>query len=272
MRKSVQLRKSQAEALLEEYSSIGLQDTYHGQFICDMITRLGRGKGLSKRQREWLDSLIETGAPEIKGDTQLLERINTAAELDGMQHRSRTLRDFASRIVRGYSLSEKQQRFLDSMLAEAKKIEKDGKYRPENIAQLDIAIQLLNGKNNWYWQHRHGTEKAYCQVREWLRWQREDSVRKDITKQTGKQFELIAEPHIEEWSVNKVLKAGKKGLEQLLHPRHPIGELRYVHVKGTSKPGMPTDVPYVENSSVVQDILIDGTVRTVPVESIRKRR
>ena len=79
-RKSAALRLSQSQTLLVGYTDAGLDATRGGRFIADMIYRLSRGKGLSKRMRDWLDSLIEEGVPTPKGDPAILAKIDAAVE------------------------------------------------------------------------------------------------------------------------------------------------------------------------------------------------
>ena len=270
MRKSRELRLSQAIQLVEDYTKLGLANDYRMRFVRDMISRLDRGKGLSKKQRSWLDSLIENGSPTPQGDPVLIKKIQDAIELDGMQRRSQVLQDFCGQIVGGRRLSEKQQSFLDIMLAEAAKIMTHGKFRPTDLECLEDAVAILGGKNDWYFAHRGGTAKALRNVNDWLEWHRAE---KDLAQSSYDSD--LAEPPIDEWSCSKVLDAVKGSFRQLNEIKHPTGEMRYVR-RGSDKSLsviVITD-PYIcrIKRQVCQDVLVDGDVIIVRPDEIRKRR
>ena len=272
-RKSKELRLSQSKELLASFDAAGLQSDYRYRFIRDMISRLGRDRGLSQKQRKWLDSLIEEGVPAPKGDPILIAEIMGAASLDGMQHRRQVLNDFAGRINRGHDLSPNQAKFLDLMLQEAKEIQANGKFQPGDIKALGNAYSLLSGKSEWYWAHRRGTGKAYSKVGAWLEWNTLREVIKEI-KDLGKESShvLYDEPHIDEWCCNKVMTAAKTGLSELNNPSHPVGSLRYVSLGGKNIHGVIMSLPRVDGNKLYQDVLVSGELKAYLTEEIRKRK
>ena len=273
MRKSRELRLSQTLSLKNAYEHASLTCDYRHRFISDMYHRLEKEKALSKKQRDWLDNLIDEGVPEPKGDPIIIQKIHDAIELDGMQHRGQVLQSFLGTISRGYELSDKQAKFLDILLNEANVIKTSGRWRPSNIQELTTAILLLANKGDWYWAHRQGTSKAYHKVQLWLDWNLRRETINEI-KATGKEcgLTLQEEPHIDDWVCNKLIKAAKTGLSALSSPKHAIGSLCYVKYDDQSHPGMVTSSPYIKGSIVSQDILLRGNVTSYPVSSIRKRR
>ena len=111
-RKSRELRLSQTKSLIEAYSNAGIGHADRSfRFMNDMAARLERGKGMSTGQRKYLDSLIDQGVPKLKNEARVSE-ILEAAKVDGMQQASSTLSDFAFKLGKGWSLSEKQEKFL----------------------------------------------------------------------------------------------------------------------------------------------------------------
>ena len=80
MRKSRSLRLAQAKETLEAFKTAGLaNNTSAGRFLQDVIPRMERGKYPTKRQRDWLDSIIESGPPEPpNANKALVEKINNA--------------------------------------------------------------------------------------------------------------------------------------------------------------------------------------------------
>jgi hypothetical protein len=278
MRKSRELRLSQSVQLLEDCTKVGLSNDYRMRFVRDMISRLDRGKGLSKKQRSWLDGLIAEGVPQPMGDPKLLKEIQDAAGLDGMQHRSQVLQDFAGYITRGKDLSPKQESFLQVMLKEADEIRTNGKFCPQDVGLLNDARAILSKKNEWYFTHRGGTAKALHTVASWLDWNSRKEAMDMVKEKTGQEsnYLLEDEPQIDEWSCNKVLLAVKGPLSQLTDGKHPTGAMRYVGVTSSSVP-IPAIVvaePKVnyEQGIVCQDLLVNGEVIEVAVSSIRKRR
>tara|TARA_R100000808_G_scaffold24984_1_gene60176 strand:+ start:8751 stop:9590 length:840 start_codon:yes stop_codon:yes gene_type:complete len=279
MRKSRELRLSQSVQLLEACSSVGLANDYRMRFVRDMISRLERGKGLSKKQRNWLDNLIEDGAPQPQGDPKLLKEIQDAAALDGMQHRVSVLQDFAGNVVRGNELSGKQKDFLDAMLKEAEHIRQNGKFRPSDIPLLQAAASILSHKGAYYFAHRGGTAKALRTVSTWLEWSVRNEAHQLVMAEAGapnpSDYPLPDEPRIDEWSCNKVLEGAKGPLRELTDGKHPVGSMRYRNIWAGNRPAaIVVSEPRVneKNGAVVQDLLVNGDVEEVNVKDIRKRR
>jgi hypothetical protein len=273
-RKSRELRLQQATSLLDAYVIAGAQDLYQGRFIDDMCYRLKLGKGLSKKQREWLDTLIEEGVPAPKGDPVLIVKIENALCVDGMQHRYSVLRDFLRKVRNGWDLSDKQENFLNIMLNEAEEVRLHGRWSPDEelIRKLRFAVQLSKGKNSWYWQHRPGTAKAYDKVNNWLVWTQQKEVRKDIHELTGREgSEPVDEPHIDEWVCNKLLQSHKKDLVELDTPSHQSGSIRYHRNNGhvvliSGGPGVN------QAGQLTYPCLVNGNIQDIPRELLLKRR
>ena len=272
-RKSRELRLKQAEELYEAYVTAGVTDLYQARFISDMCYRLGLGKGLSKKQREWLDTLIEEGVPTPKGDPVLIAKIESARDVDGMQHRRQVLSDFCRKVRNGWDLSDKQENFLETMLNEAEEIRQSGKWSPSEVTveKLRLVIQLAKGKNTWYWQHRPGVAKAFTKVKEWMQWYETREENKKIREITGTLHEPIDEPHIDEWACNKVITAYKKDLAQFENPTHLSGSIRYHRDNGYI--ALISGTPSVDDyGRVVYPCLVDGNLKDIPNTLLLKRR
>ena len=63
-RKSAALRLQQATDLAQAYSDAGLSGSRNFRFITDMVSRITRGRGLTTKQRSWLDSLFDDVVPK----------------------------------------------------------------------------------------------------------------------------------------------------------------------------------------------------------------
>ncbi len=195
-RKSRELRRNQASALADAYGEANLSDDYRARFVRDMVARLDRNKGLSKRQREWLDTLIEEGVPTPKGNLELLAELESAQTIPGVPSRDvQMLGEFAGKIRRGWSLSEKQERWMLGMLANAERIRVEGPWTPtaDQLVKLEACVKLAKAYSPTHWGNNPGTYKAVQAVAEYL----------------------ANGGTIEEWHVNKLLKAMKGKLREL---------------------------------------------------------
>ena len=202
-RKSRELRLSQATALVAAYEEANFGDDYRARFARDMVGRLGRNKGLSKRQREWLDNLIEEGVPVPKGDPALLARIEAAQAVIGMSSRDvQILGEFAGKIARGWDLSEKQTAWMTAILDEADNIRENGPWLPsaEQVEKLKACVKLARGYSNVHWSNNPGTYKAVKAVTEYLEADgappRPWHVNKLLTAMKGKLKELFETPYV----------------------------------------------------------------------------
>ena len=108
MRKSKQLRLSQAEDLLQKYEAAGIATAGPGRFLSDMTRKMRSGKYPTTRQRAWLDKLIDEGVPEPKGDLEYIAKIDEALTTEGIDF-AQVLTDFRGKLARGWELSEKQK-------------------------------------------------------------------------------------------------------------------------------------------------------------------
>ena len=212
-RKSAKLRLSQSSELFAKYTEAGLETTRAGMFIRDMIVRLDRGKGLSQGQRRWLDSLIEEGIPTPKGDEALIAAIDEAIATPGMERRHDILRDFRHKAFNGWNLSTKQATWLDSMIAEAKKLREEGPWQPseEQISIMRDIAALSRGYNSVYWASHGGTYRAVEKIRLYLGILDLDAADHPEAHRKAE----MARVGLDEWCLNKAKKAMAGRLREL---------------------------------------------------------
>ena len=281
-RKSKEIRLIQTHELMEEYKNAHLTHDRCYQFMNDMSQRLQANRALSKGQRKFLDDLIDRGAPTIQ-NKQRVDEILEAAVVDGMEHVSTTLRDFASKIGKGWSLSDKQTKFLNKLLNEASHVRKSGKFKPspKMIAQLVTIVSLCETKNHWYWTHRPGTAKAYDKVSYWLQWYHNQKMcRQDVTHadDTGThEIEISKPPHIDEWSCNKLFHAFKKQLGELKTPKYPEGTMLWIrtmpgHSKESQHFVLVAGKPHVTKGEIVYPCLVNGELMDICGNELFKRK
>ena len=250
-RKSRDLRLAQTKDLISKYEAAGLGNDKVCRFMRDMEYRLERNKGLSTGQRNWLDSLIDEGVPAAK-NVERVEEILAAANLEGMQEKKSVLEDFAGKVRKGWSLSEKQESWLNKMLAEAQDIRDNGVWHPSEELKTDLAIclRLAKTKNGWFWSHKPGAAKAYDKVESYM-----DGT---LTR-------------VDEWACTKFTNTFKKTLKELKSPKHATGAMCFI---GHSKEvAVIADVPFVnDHGKLVYPIIASGTMRDESAGNIYKRR
>lgn len=206
MRKSKEQRLADTQAAIAQWEAAGLKADRRTAFMRDALLRLQRDKGLSPKQREWLDTLCAEGPPAPKGDPKLLARIDAALEhLDARGKEALT--SMRGTITRGYKLSEKQEGFLANLLAGAEKVAKHGHWQPgpELKRKADFACAVLSTRSP-VWQGTHpGTMGAVSKYKAWQ-----------------------ADPkshHIDEYIVTKVMSACAPAMREYDSPKFAEGEL-----------------------------------------------
>lgn len=210
MRKSADQRISDIKAAIDAWAAAGIVPADRRVvFMKDSLARLERGKGLSTKQREWLDTLCAEGPPAPKGDPKLLARIDAAmqhADLRGKE----ALTSMRGTITRGYPLSEKQEGFLKTLLEGAEKVAKHGHWQPaaELKRKADFACAILSTRSTT-WQGTHpGTMSAVARYKAW-------------------QADPTAH-HIDEYVVTKVMSACAPAMREYDSPKFEEGELVWV--------------------------------------------
>ncbi len=174
-RKSQALRLNQAKHLFEEYTSSGITGS-ETSFLRDMITQMNRGKYPTKRQREWLDNLIESGVPSVSKEdsakfTAVLNAVAFFNEAGNRSWEVNVLNDFAFRIRKGWSLSDKQAALLQKLLTK-KEDEENGKHilvvTDEMQEELRMLVKLYNGYSSLWRQDRPGLQSVVSTIRQYL--------------------------------------------------------------------------------------------------------
>jgi hypothetical protein len=265
-RKSAALRLQQASDLAQAYSKAGLSGDRNFRFISDMITRITRSRGLTTKQRNWLDALIEEGVPKPKGDLALIERMEQALAVPGAEGMRDTLTDFLRRERNGWSLSPKQIAFRDRLLAEAEDIAANGPWKPseEQARDLESCSKLARARSQMYWSTHPGEHRACQAVEAWQAGDRDN---------------------IDKWSVEKVLHSFRVGLRELANPYADPGTLIWTRVRsdtpGSSRyhydtevvPALVSGPPTVsDRGTVVYPALADGQFLQLTAKQLMKRK
>ena len=256
MRKSKELRLSQAENLLQNYKLAGLLSTGPGRFLQDMCFKMKRGKYPTKRQRDWLDNLIQEGVPEPKGDTAYLKLIDEALETKGIDFHS-ILGEFRGKVARGWDLSPKQKKWCDSLIEKAKSI-RDGDYwKPDEATakRIKLAVSLECCYNRTFWSTHGGGANAMEKAKQWLN--------------------SDGETIIDEYTVEKLFKTVAGKLRLMENPKFEAGQMAYVICRKTfgnwdKHYGIVVSGPKPVLGGIAYDVLVEGKI--VSSLNITKRR
>ena len=244
-RKSRETRLQQTIDLISKYEEAGLGSDRVCVFARDMKYRLERKKALSPRRRAFLDSVIEQGIPEPKGDPEYIAKIDAAIATPGVENAD-VLREFRGKISRGWSLSEKQTNWCNALIKKAAEI-RDGTYwRPdeEMTKRIETAVACYVCYSGSYWDSHPGGWRAMSKARQWL-------------------SEEVA--IIDQYTVEKLFKTVAGKLREMENPRFQSGNICYYN----NKPAIVLEGPVPTNRGIAYDILIEGNV--VRTTSMSKR-
>ena len=256
-RKSQALRLQQAQDLIAAYNAAGVGGTGF-RFMNDMVSSMSRGKYPTKRQRDWLDRLIDEGVPESKGDEGLLAKMNAAVEVleDGLDFgwEVRTLRDFIHRERQGWKLSEKQIALRDRILKKANDLQSGEIWltvTPSMRATLENATKLY---------------KSYSEM-----WKRD---RPAVMRAVARSVEFLnAGRPIEQYHYDKVMHAMRSPLRRLENPRFSEGDLGFIRINGTKECWMCASDAFVDDRGNIVNSWITGSgeVKTLNDQQLAKR-
>ena len=255
-RKSQALRLSQAKETLTAYTTAGLETASQARFIRDMISRMERNRYPTKRQRDWLDSIIEEGVPTPKGDPKYIAKIDAALATEGIDF-AQVLTDFRGKLVRGWDLSPKQKTWCDSLIKKAEEIRSDDYWRPDvaMTEKIKLAVSVECCYNGTYWSTHGGGASSMTKAKAWL----------------AGDLKII-----DEWTVNKLFKTVAGKLREMENPRFEPGSMGYLSVFDRERgehvrmPGIIVGGPTPTRSGIAYDILVNGEV--LSSVNIGKRR
>tara|TARA_E500000331_G_C17185254_1_gene682354 strand:+ start:189 stop:962 length:774 start_codon:yes stop_codon:yes gene_type:complete len=255
-RKPQALRLTQAKETLTAYKAAGLETMSQARFLSDMIYRMGRNKYPTKRQRDWLDTIIEEGVPTPKGDQDYIAKIDEAIATQGIDF-GNVLIDFRGKLVRGWDLSKKQKTWCDSLIKKAQSIRDNTFWRPDTdlTKRIKAAVDCSICYTDVYWNTHPGGARALAKAKFWL---------SDTSTM------------IDEYTVGKLLRSVAGRLREMENPKFKSGSLGYVDKSNKetglweAKSGLIISGPTPTRAGVVYDILVDGEIFSAG--NIRKRR
>ena len=143
-RKSQALRLQQTETLIAAYEVAGISNSAF-RFMRDMACAMKRNKYPTKRQRDWLDRLIDEGVPTPTEPSNNYKQMAEARTIflgePDKSWEASVLGDFMHRDAQGWEMSEKQLGLMNKLITQAAKISTG-----EN--QLEVTDEMRNDLRN----------------------------------------------------------------------------------------------------------------------------
>jgi len=229
-------------------------------FICAMIIKLEKGKGLTKKMRDKIDSIVDEGVPSIPNSKEADELeawgkfLNVKGEL--------ILLDFANRMRKGWKLSEKQIMFRDNLVTQAMNTQTHGFWEPskEVMNKMDLASKLYYCYASNYWYSHPGHESHMKKLINFLKGTERGYTEKD-------------------WAKAQFAVRGK--LKLFENPRFSCGDSCFIYIYETNSEtnrrervkcyGIVTSDIKIHNNNICYDVLVSGKCKTYPNDDLKKR-
>lgn len=157
------------DKMVEAWTAAGQGNQKSCLFVQDMLFRMRSGKGMSPKQREWFDSAVATPPPQMQNEALVLQ-LRNAAEVEGMEFHKQTLLDFARRVGNGWSLTEKQETFMNGLLLKAQQLKEEGPWIPtaDERKQIEFVVGVCRRYSSYYLGGRPGLSNSLRNCVHWL--------------------------------------------------------------------------------------------------------
>ncbi len=235
------------------------------RFISDMVSRMENNKGLSTKQKTFAQNLIDAGVPS-KPDCPEADELEALIPFIN-QRGGDIISEMAGKIRKGWKLSEKQRKFLDSLVAEAKE-NQTNPFTPsaEDIEDMRLIVKCASLYDSMYWGSHQRLGSYVNNIKNYLQ-------QLDIPNPHQPALPLITRVDID-----KGLEAVKGKVKQLKEPRVMEGDLVYGRYwAGQALVCSEVDVMQIEGighrtyHNIAAEVLVDGVIRNIPVEQMSKR-
>ena len=269
-RKSKKLRLEQATALEEAFSRSMFVGDYRHRFVRDMVDRLNRDRGLSKKQRDWLDNLIADGVPDVEiKNPELVAQIDAAiaafaAAGTSYDWEHNVLKDMRPRVALGRKMSEKQMSLLTRLCFDGEQLAKGNFWTPdeETIEQLKYAVRLYKGYAVQWRAERPAVFRAVTDVENFLTLgdQLKEAAASKLLKAVGGKLKKVNKPRFKSGDVGK----------KVVSKWNPV--TRRQEVQETQRLVCMSDVYVTKDGLIVNDWLLPtGEFATLAAERVAKR-
>jgi|SaaInlStandDraft_2_1057019.scaffolds.fasta_scaffold90726_2 hypothetical protein len=203
MRKPKELRKNQTLELWELFCASRAHQqvfAWDFRFISDMARKLGAGRKISTKQRNILDEKIAAGLPELpvasESEQKLSDALQIIERLDQFNWEHRVGSEMLVKYQRGWNVSEKQQKLVDSIIEKANNWNSMPAPTEELQARVALVRQLAKCYADNYW-YSHAKAASYIRLVEGNKYSEKDvenseyAVRGEL-KKWGRMLEKFA--------------------------------------------------------------------------------
>lgn len=251
-RMSAEKRIELGNKMISRWEAANCDNDRNVQFVKDMLLRLSRNRSLTPKQRQWYDSTVLSDPPAPK-NKELVDSLLSDADLMGMEKTSQVLRDFAYKFSRGWTLSEKQQNFMQQLQTKAADIRKNGRWAPtlEEKSRIEVGVAFCRRYDQYYLAGQPGKAKAHRECFDWLSGELD---------------------YLEKWSAQKMMDLCKSDRAKMhdATERWPVGSLAQTK---TGQVGLVVDIPSVsKKGKPCLSLLLDGTYIDVVLDDLKKQR
>tara|TARA_R100000008_G_scaffold86732_1_gene81199 strand:- start:3719 stop:4498 length:780 start_codon:yes stop_codon:yes gene_type:complete len=251
-RMSVAKRIELGNEMVSRWEAANCGNSKNVRFVRDMLVRLDGGRSLTTKQRAWYDSAVVSSPPEPQ-NKEAVDKLLSDSELPGMEKSAQVLRDFAYKLSRGWSLSEKQESFRKKLQAKADDIRNYGQWVPSESEKRDIEIGVAFCRryDQYYLSGQPGKAKALRECTEWL----------------AGNIDFL-----DEWSAQKMMSLCKTDREKMADAasRWPVGSLAQTK-KGQL--GLVTSEVFVSpKGKPCFSLLLEGSQVNVMIDDLKKDR
>jgi len=262
-RKSAARRLEELRALRKDFKQNPSVAKFHDWtvgFIDAMILKLERGKGLSKKMRDKIDSIVDEGLPTIPDSKEADELEAWGKFLDNKGEE--ILQGFANSMRKGWKLSEKQIQFRDSLVTQAMNTQQHGFWEPskEEMNQMDLASKLYYCYSSNYWYSHPGHDRIMKKLINFL-------------KGTERGYDE------QDWAKAQFAVRGK--LKLFENPRFSCGDACYIYrYERNSETNRSERVKYygivtsdikIHDNQICYDVLVSGDCKAYPHDNLKKR-
>ena len=145
-RMSAAKRIELGNAMIARWTELNHKQDRSVRFVSDMVYRMCRGKGMTKKQREWFDSAVLANPPEPQNKEMVAKLKGAAATVGVEKEHADVLLDFAYKLGRGWALSEKQTSWMNGLLENAATIKENGPWAPSDELRALVEVGVVMGR------------------------------------------------------------------------------------------------------------------------------
>lgn len=271
-RKSATQRLEEVSSLLDQYEK-DYSDAQRAFFSWDvsflgaMKDKLAAGKVLSKRMRDKVDQLVADGIKQLPDNCPTADEwCELASYLPPRE--ADILGDFANRLRRGWTLTERQQEFALSLTKLATDVKNDNIWKPsdEDIEEMKLILALGSTYDPGWLANNPGAERVLWKIKDFFNPEDhkifEERNLEYARKRFGARIRKIK---------NSKFSAGDIGYVTIRNSETREMEKHAVLVVGPAQIETPPEDGHRKVLRIVFPVLIQGKLTEISEDHVKKR-